>query len=191
MMAFVDGENLLYRFQDMKASGMVPDNSRRICHVPDSYVWHDMSIRGYFHEIVRVAYYTTIYGDGPKLERVAEEVKKLHFDTQNQGCHPGGGFLFPRVFKKSTKEAKSKAVDINITVDVLTHVHQDSIDAVYLVTGDGDYLPLIHEVMHAGKQVYLAALSKGLNPNLRTAVDSFQNLDLLYFPPEKQKKKIT
>ena len=36
----------------------------------------------------------------------------------------------------------------------------DNIDTVYLIAGDGDYLPIISEVIRMGKQVYLAAFLK-------------------------------
>jgi uncharacterized LabA/DUF88 family protein len=52
---------------------------------------------------------------------------------------------------------------------------------VYLVTGAGDYIPLIEEVMRNGKQVYLAALSEGLNKALPNSVDKFYNLDDAFF----------
>jgi uncharacterized LabA/DUF88 family protein len=38
--------------------------------------------------------------------------------------------------------------------------------------------------MRNGKQVYLAALSKGLNPKLKDEVDKFINLDAIFFKKE-------
>ena len=68
-----------------------------------------------------------------------------------------------------------------MTVDILTHTFQNNIDIVYLLSGDGDYIPLINEVMRAGKQVYVAAFSSGLSPKLKTVADKFTLLDDLYF----------
>ncbi|MEK0338540.1 MAG: NYN domain-containing protein, partial [Nitrosopumilus sp.] len=77
--------------------------------------------------------------------------------------------------------AKSKGVDIQMTVDILSNVYKNNIDTVYLVSGDGDYKPVIDEVIRNGKHIYLAAFSDGLNPNLRHSVDKFIDLDKIYF----------
>ena len=45
------------------------------------------------------------------------------------------------------------------------------------MTGDGDYIPLIQEIMRQGKQVIVGALSNGLNPKLRVVADNFIDLD--------------
>ena len=47
-----------------------------------------------------------------------------------------------------------------MTVDILSQIYLDNIDTVYLIAGDGDYLPIISEVIRMGKQVYLAAFLK-------------------------------
>jgi len=60
----------------------------------------------------------------------------------------------------------------------------DAIDLVYLASGDGDYLPLVSEVMRHGKQVYVAAFSSGLNAELTHSVDEFFNLDGVFFVPQ-------
>lgn len=47
-----------------------------------------------------------------------------------------------------------------MTVDILSNVYQDNLDTVFLVAGDGDYLPLIKEIRRFGKQIYLAFLQQ-------------------------------
>lgn len=83
------------------------------------------------------------------------------------------------------KNRSGKGVDIQTTVDVLTNVYQNNLDAVYLVSGDGGYAPLIHEAQRMGKHVVVAALSSGLSPKLKLIADSFVSLDNCYFEPEK------
>ena len=68
-----------------------------------------------------------------------------------------------------------------MTVDILTHTYQNNLDVVYLQSGDGDYIPLIKEIIRMGKQVYVAAFSSGLNPDLKTIADEFRDLDVVYF----------
>lgn len=60
------------------------------------------------------------------------------------------------------------------------------VDVICLISGDGDYLPLIQEVTRTGKRIYVAALSSGLNPQLIRSVDSFLNLDPLFFFPDSR-----
>jgi len=75
-----------------------------------------------------------------------------------------------------------------MSVDILTHVFRNNIDIVYLVSGDGDYLPVLQEAVRIvkGKQVYVAAFSSGLNESLVTIADKFRLLDPIYFKLPKQ-----
>ena len=95
------------------------------------------------------------------------------------------GQLVPRVIKKPAKSKKTRNVDIQIisTSCVLRTVKPTNrlwLQAVY-----GDYLPLFEEVMHSGKQLYVAAFSSGLNPAILYSVDEFIDLDRFFFEPIK------
>jgi uncharacterized LabA/DUF88 family protein len=91
----------------------------------------------------------------------------------------------PRVFKKESKSKKNKLVDISVTIDALRHSYHRHVDAIWLFSGDGDYLPLIKEIMRNGTQVWLGAFSDGLNPALPRAVDRFIVLDSWFFLAQK------
>jgi uncharacterized LabA/DUF88 family protein len=54
-------------------------------------------------------------------------------------------------------------------------------DILFLLAGDGDYIPLIEEVMRQGKQVHLGAFSDGLSPRLPHIADEFVDLDKYFF----------
>lgn len=56
-------------------------------------------------------------------------------------------------------------------------------NVLMLMSGDGDYLPLIEEVSRRGVQVWLAAFSKRLSSALRYAADEFIDLDKHFFQP--------
>lgn len=184
MMVFVDGENLTMRYQSMRKKGFSPNND--LIHEPDVFVWHPRTIQTQFCELIRATYYTSVVGDEIQLNKMHRRIKESRY---NLGPHsqnyPINGYLFPMVFKKPRKSTKTRSVDINITVDILKHTYQKTIEIVYLVGGDGDYLPIIKEVMDAGAQIYLAALSDGLHPSLPTAVDKFVDLDRIYFEKPK------
>ena len=41
---------------------------------------------------------------------------------------------------------RAKGVDIALTKDLLSHAFLDNYDAVVLVAGDGDYVPVVEEL---------------------------------------------
>ena len=57
VMFFIDGENLVCRYQNMLEQGYQPLNA--IKHEKDIYVWHRDIIRGDVGKIIRVNYYTS------------------------------------------------------------------------------------------------------------------------------------
>ena len=54
-----------------------------------------------------------------------------------------------------------------------------------IVTGDGNFIPLIEQSMNKGKIVNVMALSKGLNKSLKVVADSFECIDGLFFKEEQ------
>ncbi|MFQ6028863.1 MAG: NYN domain-containing protein [Dehalococcoidia bacterium] len=178
MMAFIDGENLVMRYQDMVKRGKAPKPHPEMLHLQDVCLWHPGSFKPQTHDVIRATYYTYVVGDDPKVAEVEDAIKQLGFQS-NLGTQRVFT-LYPKVFKKP-RGCKAKGVDIQMTVDILTHTYQDNVDVIYLLSGDGDYIPLIEEVMRMGKQVYVAAFSSGLNSKLKTVADEFALLDEIYF----------
>ena len=77
MMIFVDGENLVFRYQDMLSKGFIP-------HVHNSYekdifVWNQNSLVNLQkqHEILRATYYTYASGDDERLYDIKQKLKSL------------------------------------------------------------------------------------------------------------------
>lgn len=186
MMVFIDGENLVARYQGMVDAGRKP--LRDVCHRKNTYVWSFPSVQPGLNVVSRATYYTYAVGNVDLVDEVATELQAQRFQ---QYSIPGENFpaqlvqtLYPRVFSKP-KNRSGKGVDIQMTVDVLTNIYQNNLDTVYLVSGDGDYAPLIHEAQRMGKHVVVAALSSGLSPNLKLIADSFFSLDNCYFELEQ------
>ena len=188
VMYFIDGENLVFRYQEMLDHGRQPLNA--IKHERDVYVWHGDLMKGEPRGIVRVNYYTSAVGDSGRILRLNNELKKINYSYQGPRYGVGGGrfspgsrcdtftgFAFPRVFKKPSQSQKTRSVDINITIDILHYSSLGNLDAIYLVSGDGDFLPLIREVMRKGVKIYLMALSSGLNQHLPNSVDKYECID--------------
>lgn len=180
MMAFIDGENLCARFLDM-AKDRNP--TAQVVRGPTGhkpvYIWHPSIIQARVHEVLRATYYTSATAENDLLLRIKNEIRGLTFHAQ----HNQSGLtnnLTPFVNKKK-QDGRSKGVDIRMTVDIMTHCHNDNLDTAYIVTGDGDFVPVIEDLLRHGKQVHLAALSSGLSSELPLMVDSFIDLDAVFF----------
>lgn len=152
-MVFVDGENLVCRFQEMVSSGSRPHPETQ--HRPDVFVWQ----RGFSHlvaashDVLRTYYYTSAIGDDDYLAAIHDELAAIEF-MRHQASN-GSGYLLPRVFKRAKGTVRSKGVDIALAVELLGNATRKNVDAVLLLSGDGDFVPLVEEVMRHGVTVHL------------------------------------
>ncbi len=64
--------------------------------------------------------------------------------------------------------------DVGLTVDAMRLA--STLDAVLLVSGDGDYIPLVEYLQSQGKQVEVAAFGETTSSALRELVDDFIDL---------------
>jgi len=171
-----DGENLVLRYQASLEDG--EKEKEKTLYIPDVLVWHPEITRAFDMEVIRASYYTTKVGDENKIDKTCKLIAGYGYEFklgQSEGY--GKGRLVPHVFKKEKTSKKTKSVDINLTIDALRHTYNDSLDILFLLSGDGDYIPLIKEVMRQGKKVFIGAFSNGLNPTLLHIADKFFNLD--------------
>lgn len=171
---FVDGENLTFRFQSMLDKGRKPKSL--IQYELDTFVWIPQIVNISTWILTRVSYYTSVVGDDERLKGLAERLASIRYDYSG-----GFGFLNPHIFKKQKRGNKTKSVDINLVTDLLRHTYNHSIDEVFLLTGDGDFLPTIHESMRQGLRVTVGAFSSGLDHRLKTQTDEFVDLDTMCF----------
>lgn len=179
---FVDGENIVFRYQAMLAAGRQPIEG--VTHIPDVFVWHKEFIRWYeLRKVIRVCFYTSVVGDEVQVTDARRAIAKTtYYSSADDGAMHGQ--IVPVVFKKPSRSQKTRNVDIQVVIDVMRYAFTDEIDLVYLASGDGDYLPLLNEVMRRGKQVEVLAFSSGLNQELSFAVDRFLSLDDIFFKSE-------
>jgi uncharacterized LabA/DUF88 family protein len=49
-----------------------------------------------------------------------------------------------------------KGVDVQLALDVLDFAHEDRFDVAVLITGDGDFVPLVRKITSIGKQALIA-----------------------------------
>ena len=165
----------------MVAAGRTPKD--RVAHLQDVFVWHPEFIRWHeLRKVIRVCFYTSVVGDEVQVTHVRRTIAQTtYYSAADDGAMHGQ--LVPIVFKKLARSAKTRNVDIQVVIDVMRYAFTDEIDRVYLASGDGDYLPLLTEVMRRGKQVEVLAFSSGLNDQLQYSVDRFLSLDEVFFEP--------
>ena len=182
---FADGENIVLRYQDMIRDGRMPDPG--VIHVPDILAWHPRITMHNLSDVGRISYYQTIAGDDTKVDEAHLKISQTGYQYMaiaGAGRVKGNGNLFPRLFKKVSKSTKTKSVDINIAVDFLRQTYSDNYQILLLVSGDSDYVPLLEEAGRQGKQIWVAAFSKGLSKHIRFAADEFFDLDQYFFQTE-------
>ena len=72
--------------------------------------------------------------------------------------------------------AKKADWDVGMAIDALAHAPR--LDAIILVTGDGDFVPLVQYLkIHVGCQVEAISFGKSTSLKLRESVDDFTDLD--------------
>ncbi len=90
VMFFIDGENLVFRYQEMLGKGREP--LRGIKHEQDVYVWHKDIIKNEPRNILRVTYYTSAVGDKDRIRSFNEEIKKIEYHYKGPPYGVGGRF---------------------------------------------------------------------------------------------------
>jgi uncharacterized LabA/DUF88 family protein len=66
--------------------------------------------------------------------------------------------------------------DVGIAMDAIQLANK--VDVVVLVSGDGDYVPLVEHLQHLGCKVEMVAFGTSSSSKLKEAVDGFTDLDL-------------
>jgi len=82
------------------------------------------------------------------------------------------GYVIKASFDKIVKSgAIEKKVDIKIAIDVISLAFEDAYDIAVLVTGDGDFLPVVKKVKELNKNVEIWAFKYSLANTLREELE--------------------
>jgi len=66
--------------------------------------------------------------------------------------------------------------DVGLTIDAV-RLAELAIDAIVLITGDGDFVPLVEYLKGKGRQVEIVAFGRSASGKLREIADDFTDLD--------------
>ena len=112
-------------------------------------------------KLVRAVAYviTTEAGDEKNF---FEALEKLGIETKTKDL---------QIFSSGTKKADW---DVGLAVDAIKM--SPRLDSVVIVSGDGDYIPLVEYLQVSGVQVEVVSFGKSTSGKLREAVDDFVDL---------------
>lgn len=85
-----------------------------------------------------------------------------------------------KIFKNFFDGLKKADWDVGLAVDAIKI--SSSIDTIVLVSGDGDFIPLVEYLKNQGKRVEVMAFSRSASLHLKEVADEFLDLSL---SPEK------
>lgn len=179
--AFIDGENLVFRYQALLANGRTPRPQVR--HERDVYVWcpDHLFLQGHF-DMIRAYYFASAVGDAVHIGRLETALDELRFSSSSSS--PIETLLYARLFKKPAHSQKSKNVDLGIALELMTHSYRNDLDAAILFSGDGDLAPVVEKITQAGKRVIVWGFTNGFSDALRRAADRTFYLDEVFFEPD-------
>ncbi|MFX1571102.1 MAG: NYN domain-containing protein [Promethearchaeota archaeon] len=104
---------------------------------------------------------------------ISSEKKKWYEELSNRS-----GYVIKTSFDKiATSGAIEKKVDINIAIDIISFAYEDIYDTAVLVSGDGDFVPIVKKVKELNKNVEIWAFKYSLANALR---DSLEPINIHY-----------
>lgn len=184
IMAFVDGNYLLSRFEKLQANGRQPNSN--VYWVRKEYVWHSSTFDPAPYAAIRTTYYRDAMRSSRLQEEVAARIHELKFSVGPGGASSYPNFLTPHILGDNGRRNKDSHVGIQIAVDVLSNVYRDNVEAIAIVSGDASYLPLIKEVQRSGKHVYVSAFGDDVGNQVVLSADKFLDLEPVYFRPQRR-----
>ncbi len=114
------------------------------------------------YDLYRAIVYAARIGD--KMEGWKTAVQDCGFEVRIKD---------PVTFPDGTRKADW---DVGLVMDVVRMI--DSIDVVALVSGDGDFMPLVRWAQDRGKIVQVIAVSRNTNAQLRELADEFKPIEV-------------
>lgn len=180
---FVDGENLWLRYSDMVKAGRKPRTDNIV--IDDCFVWNHRVLGENLWDLKRLSYYTSRCAADEEIWQTRRRISAVNFQVMTHADITYTGQIVPFVRKKSKKTNKESICDIAIAVDVMRACYRDHAEAIWIISGDGDFCALFQEVIHSGKVAIAGSLSSGLNPELPLIVDEFRLLDKCFFESEQ------
>lgn len=98
-----------------------------------------------------ILYEGIIFPINPNKKKWYEDLKKN-----------SGYFIRTSFDKRTSKTAIEKKVDVKIAIDIISFAYENAYDTAVLVSGDGDFLPVIKKVKELNKNIEIWAFRYSL-----------------------------
>ena len=134
-----------------------------------------------------------IKADYEKLKKVIQRDRELHgiflyegvvypMSPEKKkwynGLNKRSGYVIKASFDKiSPSGAIEKKVDIKIAIDIISLAYEDSYDTAVLVSGDGDFIPVVKKIKELGKNIEVWAFRYSLANTLKDEL----GLEYIYY----------
>ena len=101
------------------------------------------------------------------LYPISPEKKKWYEDL-----HSKSGYIVKASFDKiALNDAFEKKIDIQIAIDIVSLAYENAYDTAVLVSGDGDFLPVVEKIKSLNKTLELWAFRYSLANALKEQVE--------------------
>ena len=81
------------------------------------------------------------------------------------------GYIVKVTFDKRTaNQAIEKKIDVKLAIDLISEAYENSYDTAVIVSGDGDFLPVIKKLLKLNKQVEIWAFRYSLANTIQKSV---------------------
>jgi uncharacterized LabA/DUF88 family protein len=114
-------------------------------------------------QVVRALVYVVKGGESEEEQAFFDALQKTGFELKMKDL---------QVFAGGAKKADW---DVGLAVDVISMAKQ--LDVVVLVTGDGDFVPLVEYLQHNGMIVEAVSFGRSTSMRLKEVVNNFTDLD--------------
>lgn len=127
---------------------------------------------------------------GCKLLRINIYISTLNPEWEPEAAKRQQSFIFklqnipfiavktrPLRYRPDKRRDREKGIDILLATDMLSQAYVNGYDTMALISGDGDYAPVLDEIKKMGKKVENAFLKSSRSNALRSVCDVFIDLD--------------
>jgi len=131
------------------------------------------------HHVVYAAWFQGIYASHQADEKQLKDDRRLYDDLMHSGIEP-------KLMPMPQSASNEKGADVALAIDAVQVALDGKIDIAVLVTGDGDFVPLVRALMKHGVRVMAAHFARHngdrndfVNPRLLNACNYFLNVNNL------------
>ena len=114
--------------------------------------------------ISNVTVYDSLMENDPVQQDVYRKLRAAKIKIVNPKGHCGNS-------------SKQMGVDVALAVDVVSQASTSQCDTIIIVSGDGDFIPVINKVKEKGKKIEFASWEACANKSLMDECDYFISLD--------------